>query len=183
MTECQVGQCGCGLSCGLCQRLLQSSEGYIPHRAEQQIQPPFQQIIYVQRPPVFAPAIDDAHPLVGRFVLAKPSVSYPRQSSSGLRQYDRFASIRLGLAKKLLPSGGEYTLNCFVQEKHANSLLYEPKALAWKFFHIVHGVLSFCLAYLTSLIVHYRGCSLSSAHQYLVFQSKVRSFGSPVGGL
>jgi hypothetical protein len=33
------------------------------------------------------------------------------------------------------------------------------------------------------LIAHCQGCLLSSVRQYWVFQSKVRSFGSPVGGL
>jgi hypothetical protein len=33
------------------------------------------------------------------------------------------------------------------------------------------------------LIVHYQGYLLSSARQYQVFQSKFRSYSSPVGGL
>jgi len=183
VTERLADRCGGELICGQCQMLLQSSEGCTLHCAEWQTQQRFPQTIDGFCLPSFAFAIDDARPLNGCFVLLKPIASFPKLSLNGSHRYDRLASTHQDLAKKLTPSNDEHTLDCSCQVRPANNLSCEPKVVAQKLFHTVHGALSFCLVYLTNLIVHCRSCLLSNVRQCLAHQSKVRSFGSPVGAL
>ena len=183
MTKCQADQCGCELLCGQCQISLQSNEGCDRHCVKQQTQRHFLQTAYASNLPAFALAIDVARPQAKCFDFAKPIASFPRSNSNGCHQYGQLASTHQGLAKKLMPSGDEYTLNCSYPVRRANIRLCEPKALVQKLSRTLRGVLSFCRAYLTNLTVHYQDCLLSSAHQCQVFQSRVRSFGSPVGVL
>jgi len=183
MTKRQVGRCGCELICGQSQKLLQSSEGCNHLCAVQQIQPHFLQTTYGFDLPSFAFAIDDARRLDGCSALLKPIASFPKLSSNDCHRCDLLAATSQDSAKKQMPSIDEHTLNCSCQARHANNLLCESKALKTLPHRREYGVISYAVECLTNLIAHCQGCLLSSVRQYWVFQSKVRSFGSPVGGL
>lgn len=183
VTERQADRCGCESLCGQCQTLLQSSEGCTLHCAERQTQQRFPQTIGGFCLPVFEPAIDGVQHPTKHFAWQKPTVGCQALNLNGFHQYDRLESNHLDWAKKPLPSSDEYTLSCYAQGKRASSLSYESKASVKKLSHTLRDVLSFCRAYLTNLIVHCRSCLSSSDHQYQVFQSRLHSFGSPVGAL
>jgi hypothetical protein len=104
-------------------------------------------------------------------------------SSGDHHQCGQLVLNHLGLAKKPMPLGGGHTLNCPAQVIPANSLLYEPKASVKKPSRTLYDALSSCQVGLTNLIVHFRSYLLSNVRQCLAHQSKVRSFGSPVGAL
>jgi hypothetical protein len=183
VTNLQAGQFDCELTYGQCQIFLQSSEGYDPLHTKQGTRALPQQIAVDYCLQVFEQSTHAVARHIWRCFLGKPSASFPKLSLTDCRQCGQFVLAHPGLAKKLMPLDGGYTYSYFCQEQYANSLSYEPKALMQKLFRTVLGALSSYLAYLTNLTVHYQSCLLSSVHQYRVFQSKVRSFGSPVGGL
>ena len=183
MTKRQVDRCGFELICGQSQKLLQSSEGCNLLCAVPQIQPHFPQTAYGFDLPSFAFAIDDVRPLDGCFALLKPIASFPKLSSNGCHQCDLLAATSQDSAKKQMPSIDEHTLNCSCQARRANNLLCESKALKTLSPRREYGVISYAVECLTNLILRCQDCLLSNVHQYRVFQSKARSFGSPVGGL
>ena len=179
----QADQFDYELTYGQCQTFLQSNVNYDLHCAEQQTQPHFPQTTYDLNLLVFAFSIDDVQLQARCFALAKPSASFLSPSSNDCHQYDQLVATPLDLEEKLLPLNDVHILHCFVQEKLLNIPWCVPKALAKKSFQTLHDVSNSCRVYLTNLIVHYQNCLLSSVHQFQLFQPKVRSFCSPVGGL
>ena len=183
MTELQTDQCGCESTYGQCQTLLQSSEGCNLHCVVLKIQPHFPQTtgalcLLTSVPPIYV-----GRRLVRHSVLAKPNANSQDLNLSDCRQHGRPALARQDLAQKpqLLNDGRIF--DCFYPARRASNLLCEPKVLKVLPPQLEHGVINYAVECLTSLIARCQDYLLSSVHLYRVFQSKVHSFGSPVGRL
>ncbi len=183
MIEPRTGQCGCESTYGQCQTFLQSNEGCNLHCIALKIQPHFPQTIGALCLLTSVLPIDVGRRLVRHSVLAKPNANCQDLNLSDCRQHGRPALARQDLEEKPLQLGDEHIESCFCPAQRANSLLCESKVLKFLFLRLEYGVINYVAEYLTNLIAHCQGCLLSSAHRYRVFQSKVRSFGSPVGGV